>query len=186
VGGTAVITTFIRNETDHDGDGVPSLEEGMNTGQDTDGDGIPDYLDVDDDGDNVRTSVEIATGAGDPTAGGYRDTDEDGIPNYLDTDDDGDGIPTRREVTAQQQDPTKNLNAGGIPWYLDSFTTNRYDGEIQFVIENVIRRRYQSTVEIENLKLKNQAGDEEEISFTRYNLGFYNSAPVSTTLTPEN
>lgn len=57
---------------DHDNDGIPSYLEDLNGDRylrvlpagvvnpdDTDGDGIPDFLDVDDDGDNVLTRVEI-------------------------------------------------------------------------------------------------------------------------------
>lgn len=185
VGGTVVINTIAIDETDHDKDGIPSVDEGMNEGRDTDGDGIPDYLDIDDDGDNVKTSVEIANAGADPTAGGYRDTDGDGIPNYLDPDDDGDGVPTKFEVTAANQDPATNFNAAGIPKYLDRFSTERFDA-VDFVIENKIPVRYRSSIEIQNLKLKNQGGDGEEISFTTYNFGFFNSAPVETILLPSN
>jgi hypothetical protein len=188
IGGTAVISTIVRDETDHDKDGIPSVDEGMNEpngGRDTDGDGIPDYLDIDDDGDNVKTSVEIANAGDDPTAGGYRDTDRDGIPNYLDPDDDGDGVPTKFEVTADNQDPASNFAEGGLPRYLDLFSTERFD-EVDFVIENKIQVRYRSSIDIQNLKLKNQGGDGEEISFTTYNLGFFNSVPVETLLLPTN
>lgn len=57
---------------DHDGDGIDSYLEDLNGDRylrvlpagvvnpdDTDGDGIPDFLDIDDDGDNVMTKVEI-------------------------------------------------------------------------------------------------------------------------------
>lgn len=188
VGGTVVISTIVRDETDHDKDGIPSIDEGMNQGnggRDTDGDGIPDYLDIDDDGDNVKTSVEIANAGDDPTAGGYRDTDGDGIPNYLDPDDDGDGVPTKFEVTEANQDPTANFSPGGLPRYLDRFSTERFDA-VDFVIENKIPIRYRSSIDVQNLKLKNQGGDGEEISFTTYNLGFFNSAPVETILLPTN
>jgi hypothetical protein len=62
---------------DQDGDGIPSYQEDINkdgfmrvlaTGvvnpDDTDGDGIPDFLDVDDDGDNYTTKLEITKPAG--------------------------------------------------------------------------------------------------------------------------
>ena len=49
-------------------------------------DGIKDYLDTDDDGDNVLTIEEDVDRNGDPTDD---DTDVDGIKDYLDTDDDG-------------------------------------------------------------------------------------------------
>ena len=44
------VNLFVINETDHDGDGIPSSQEYDNDGDgvqdDTDGDGIPDYLDA--------------------------------------------------------------------------------------------------------------------------------------------
>src|SRR5690606_3331288 len=152
--------------------------EGMATLQDTDGDGIPDYLDVDDDGDNVPTATEIRVAVGDnPTEDGYPDTDGDGVPNHLDDDDDGDGVPTRREVTEDNQDPDNNINEGGnLKKYLDRFTKEEYTGEITFTIENVIPVTYNSTVEVRNLKLRNQGGDGEEISFTEKVLGTYSQS----------
>lgn len=185
LGGTVEITTIEREETDHDKDGILSVDEGMSTGLDTDQDGIPDFLDIDDDGDNVKTSVEIANAGDDPTAGGYRDTDEDGIPNYLDPDDDGDGVPTKFEVSQANQDPASNFNEGGIPKYLDQFSPDSFE-EVDFVIENKIPVRFRSSIDIQNLKLKNQGGDGEEISFTTYNLGFFNSASVEVILEPSN
>jgi len=185
VGGTVEITTIERDETDHDKDGILSVDEGMSADLDTDGDGIPDYLDIDDDGDNVKTSVEIANAGDDPTAGGYRDTDGDGTPNYLDPDDDEDGVPSKFEVTQANQDPASNFNEGGIPKYLDQFSPDSFN-EVDFVIENKIQVRFRSSIDIQNLKLKNQGGDGEEISFTTYNLGFFNSASVEAIVQPSN
>lgn len=191
VGGTVIITTSeifttIRDGIlDHDGDGVPSEEEGMNEGQDTDGDGIPDYLDLDDDGDNVPTSIERITNADDPTADGYRDTDEDGVPNYLDPDDDGDGVPTRLEVTEENLFPAQNQNAGNTsPRYLDEFATDRFPGEPGDLIENTIPVRYRSDVVVQNLQLRNRGGDGEEISFTLKNLGSFTSGTVENIIEP--
>jgi len=185
VGGTVLITTIERDETDHDKDGILSIDEGMSANLDTDGDGIPDYLDIDDDGDNVKTSVEIANAGDDPTAGGYRDTDGDGIPNYLDPDDDEDGVLSKFEVTLENQDPASNFNAGNIPKYLDLFSKESFN-EADFVIENKIQVRFRSSIDIQNLKLQNQGGDGEEISFTTYNLGFFNSASVEAIVEPSN
>jgi hypothetical protein len=185
VGGTVAISTIVRDETDHDKDGILSVEEGMSVDLDTDGDGIPNYYDIDDDGDNVKTSVEIANAGDDPTADGYRDTDGDGIPNYLDPDDDEDGVSSKLEVTQANQDPASNFNEGGIPKYLDLYSIDSFD-EVDFVIENKIPVRFRSSIDIQNLKLKNQGGDGEEISFTTYNLGFFNSAALQTILQPSN
>jgi len=101
---------FGANETDHDGDHVPSYLEDINgdgvftlADDDSDGDLFVDYFDSDDDGDGTPTKDEDLEpdpdpnvdsngdgipdndiGDGDPT---NDDTDGDGIPNYLDPDD---------------------------------------------------------------------------------------------------
>ncbi|HSI69295.1 MAG TPA: hypothetical protein VK941_03615 [Gillisia sp.] len=185
VGGEIIITTSIdynrtNNQPDHDGDGIPSSEEGMATLQDTDGDGIPDFLDIDDDGDNVPTSIERSLPIGDdPTADGYPDTDGDGIPNYLDPDDDGDGVPTRLEITEEEHNPHLVFNeAGNTRRYLDRFTVERFTGEVTS-IENKIPVTYTSVVEVRNLKLRNQGGDGEEISFTEKTLGIFSQSAQS-------
>jgi FKBP-type peptidyl-prolyl cis-trans isomerase FkpA len=54
---------------DHDRDGIKSYHEDRNGdgdyyNDDTDGDGVPDFLDVDDDGDNVITKFEIRNAEG--------------------------------------------------------------------------------------------------------------------------
>ncbi len=81
-----VTVTFV----DDDMDGVPTTDElgpnGLEDPLDTDGDCIPDYLDQDDDNDNVLTSVEVRDG--------IINTDQDSetgdtLPDYLDDDDDG-------------------------------------------------------------------------------------------------
>lgn len=78
---------------------------------DTDLDGIPDYIDFDDDGDNVPTNQELDTldldGDGDPLTN-FKDTDNDGIPDYLDNDDDNDGVLTIDEDTNQDLNPAND------------------------------------------------------------------------------
>ena len=74
-------------DLDHDGDGVPSIEEDRNGNgilidDDTDGDGTPDYLDEDDDGDGVLTRDEIIFN--DDGTIEYPDSNGNGIPDYLD------------------------------------------------------------------------------------------------------
>ncbi|WP_426432301.1 DUF6252 family protein [Winogradskyella sp. HB-48] len=105
---------------DDDGDGVPNVFEDFNgdgdlANDDTDMDGIANYLDDDDDGDSVPTSIELQLDAnGNPT-----DTDGDGDADYLDTDDDGDGILTINEDANMDGDPTNDDTDGnGIPDYL--------------------------------------------------------------------
>ncbi|MDA9240970.1 hypothetical protein OAC35_02650 [Flavobacteriaceae bacterium] len=75
------------NTTDHDADGINSIDEDLNgdhvfSNDDTDSDNIPNYRDRDDDGDGVLTADEYDVD-GDGVAD---DTDGDGIPDYLDND----------------------------------------------------------------------------------------------------
>lgn len=101
--------------TDTDGDGLSDVAENKLLGQDTDGDGIPDYLDEDDDNDNVLTIDELADPNGNGVPEDALDTDGDGIPNYLDVDDDGDGILTINEGPLTLQDSDED----GVLDYLD-------------------------------------------------------------------
>lgn len=136
--GTAFATVTVE---DDDNDGIPSDLEGRGemdengdfpNAQDSDDDGIPDYLDQDDDNDNVPTINEIDTddidGDGDPT--NNLDTDEDGIPDYLDEDDDGDGVNTILEDEDQDMNPRDdlNVNADGVtvPHYLNTLEDTPY------------------------------------------------------------
>ena len=138
--GTAYATVTIE---DDDNDGIPSDLEGRGEmdengdypdAQDSDGDVIPDYLDQDDDNDNVPTINEIDTddldGDDDPTTNPL-DTDGDGIPDYLDEDDDGDGVNTILEDENQDKNPRNdlNLNADGatVPHYLNTLENTPYE-----------------------------------------------------------
>ncbi|MDT0676322.1 hypothetical protein [Autumnicola musiva] len=180
--GTIVINTYYRdltNDADADGDGISNLNEGFNIdgGEhlDSDEDGIPDYLDIDDDNDNVLTRQERQNPDGDPTVGEeeYRDTDEDGIPNYLDTDDDGDGAPTRNEVNEENRlTPNLYLNPADVPFYLDR--QNPIFLENEEYIENIIpARRIRTYITILNFSLIKQDGSGEEIKFDEYDLGYF-------------
>lgn len=181
-GGTIVITSRLKNALDHDGDGVPSEVE-MNVEAkytahgypDTDGDGIPDYLDTDDDNDNVPTSVEInaAEVGTSQTAQGYPDTDGDGIPNYRDPDDDGDGVLTREEDWNESRDPTDDTNEEGIPHYLNAEISDRFPFESYRPTS--IRRSFRYTIELQDLTLVRQGGDGEQIRLQNYTLGTFDS-----------
>lgn len=75
------------NTTDHDGDGVNSINEDLDGNHifrddDTDSDNTPNYLDPDDDGDGILTKDEYDTDSN----GVPDDTDGDGTPDYLDND----------------------------------------------------------------------------------------------------
>ena len=127
--------------TDHDGDGIITIDEDVNNNQfffddedNTDGDAVNNFRDADDDNDGVNTRLEImlATEMVINDEGeeeeievfqALLDTDGDGINDHLDDDDDGDGIPTLDEINV-------NFNTGeitypdtdgdGTPDYLDS------------------------------------------------------------------
>ncbi len=92
--------------------------------QDTDGDGLFDYIDFDDDGDNIPTAFELdvfnTDGDNNPLTNPL-DTDQDGIPNYLDPDDDGDGVFTIDEDLNGDLDPTNDFTDPSIgPDYLNA------------------------------------------------------------------
>jgi hypothetical protein len=79
------LTTY--NSTDHDHDGINSIDEDLNgdhvfSNDDTDEDNLPNYRDADDDGDGVLTIDEYDA----DSDGVVDDTDGDGIPDYLDND----------------------------------------------------------------------------------------------------
>ncbi|PCI35221.1 MAG: hypothetical protein COB60_03825 [Flavobacteriaceae bacterium] len=76
------------NKSDHDGDGIDSIDEDLDNdgdvfNDDTDGDGRPNFADADDDGDGILTKDEDANNDGDLT---NDDSDGDGTPDYLDSD----------------------------------------------------------------------------------------------------
>ena len=73
------------NQSDHDRDGVLSINEdidgdGNPLNDDTDGDGLPNMNDFDDDGDGVPTFHELDRNMD----GVPDDTDNNGMPDYLD------------------------------------------------------------------------------------------------------
>lgn len=171
-GGEVIITSTIKNSDDHDGDGVPSAQEGISNNQDTDGDGIPDYLDIDDDGDNILTRIEIKVEAT-TTANGFPDSDADGIPDFLDEDDDNDNTLTRNEDWDKSGNPTNDRNDEGVPHYLNPEISDPF--EMASTTTNVISRSFRYFVTIENLTLINQGGDGEQIRLENYELGYYDS-----------
>lgn len=120
---TVIITATLIKD---DNDGIPAHLEDINGNgnlddDDTDGDGIPNYLDPDDDGDNVLTKDENPDPNGDGILDDAQDTDGDGIPDYLDNDDDGDGVLTRDEESdTQDQNPRNDVSDATVgPDYLN-------------------------------------------------------------------
>ncbi|NMH86075.1 hypothetical protein [Flavivirga algicola] len=115
--GTATIKTIL---TEDDNDGIPAELEDLNNNKnldddDTDGDTIPNYLDADDDGDNVLTKDEKPDPNDDGDFSDAQDTDGDGTPDYLDKDDDDDGVDTRDEENdTQDKNPANDITNGDI------------------------------------------------------------------------
>jgi FKBP-type peptidyl-prolyl cis-trans isomerase FkpA len=75
------------NVTDHDNDGVLTIDEDLDgdrdfENDDTDSDGFPNYRDNDDDGDGVLTKDELDKN----NDGIIDDANGDGVPDYLDPD----------------------------------------------------------------------------------------------------
>jgi hypothetical protein len=190
-GATVIVKTGFIDETanaDPDGDGLKNINEGWNAQgtniPDTDGDGIPDYLDKDDDGDNVPTRTEIANNVNDPVnTDGYRDTDEDGIPNYLDNDDDNDGVLTRLEVQegSELNPETFSSTGDGVPNYLNDQQTFSFEHG-KYITHN-IQRDYGYQILIENLKLT-KVGSSESIQYVTYNFGTLRASGIDFTQCP--
>jgi hypothetical protein len=67
--------------TDSDGDSLPDATEGF--AEDTDKDGILNYLDDDDDGDEIPTLAEHPDPNGDGLVDDAFDSDHNGVPDYL-------------------------------------------------------------------------------------------------------
>ncbi len=85
---------FFQENTDSDGDGIPSYLEDLdgdgnlnndNTDAEDEARGLPNYLDADDDNDGIPTIEEINLNP-DGTFFSFRDTDGDGIDDHLDID----------------------------------------------------------------------------------------------------
>ncbi len=118
-----ILLATIDCNADYDLDTIPTTDEDLNNNgnygdDDTDGDAIPDFIDEDDDGDFVLTTVEAVVTTNKDTLV-YLDTDGDQIPNYLDNDDDGDGMLTINEDYDGDMNPgNDDTNGDGIPDYM--------------------------------------------------------------------
>ena len=192
--GTVTIATRFTDETgdaDPDDDDLSNLREGWDPDginhQDTDGDGIPDYLDRDDDGDNVITRVErLVNEDSILDDNGEVDSDRDGIPNYLDDDDDGDGVETRLEVSEEDglTNPGSFSSTGdGVPNYLNDQQT-AFIQHNEYITHNITRNYgYQVTLRNFNLERKDD-GSGETIGFSSYQLGSLNETNIPFELCP--
>lgn len=145
---TAYIYTIL---TEDDNDGVSAEIEGYTN--DEDGDGIPDYIDIDDDGDNILTEDENPDPNGDGDVSDAQDTDDDGIPDYLDTDDDGDGVLTRDEENdSQDQRPNNDITDSEIGAdYLNPAIANTVDATAYR--QHSIEQTYQVSLTINDIDL---------------------------------
>jgi len=190
-GGMAVLEIRISDQDDDDSV-PPEIEDRNGNGNlfddDSDGDGIPDFLDTDDDNDNVLTASEeleavddngnvITDDNGDVV---YVDTDGDGVPNYLDNDDDGDGILTRNEDLNACDDPENpvlnpdnDLNADGLANYLNENATESRD--INVVKRNTITRSFFTQVFFTDITFENQ-NTGESLSFTNFIMGRFQTS----------
>lgn len=117
IAGTALIKTVL---TEDDNDGIPAILEDLNGNgdledDDTDEDGIPNYIDADDDGDNILTKNEAPDPNDDGDLSDAQDTDGNGTPDYLDKDDDGDGVNTRDEENdSEDENPANDITNSDI------------------------------------------------------------------------
>jgi len=178
---TAVITTLLIED---DNDGISASnedidEDGNLDNDDTDGDGLPNYLDFDDDGDNVPTGSENPDPNNDGDLSDAQDTDEDGIPDYLDNDDDGDGVLTRdEEFSSADQNPTNDIDNASIgPDYLNDMFSESVPASAYR--QHTVQQTYEIRCMVSNIQFSN---------LTQQTLDFGQLSPDQTdsrTLTPD-
>lgn len=173
-----VVTTLIED----DEDGIPFTDEGavvLDNGtidkansQNTDGDAYPDYLDLDDDGDNVSTIEEIDIVDNQVQ---FRDTDGDGIPNHLDPDDDNDGILTIDEDLNGDGNPANDttvIDGVAVPNYLTTVTAVAGTNEI-IKRKNSYKQIYTSVISfVDGFQLEN-GSEEIKYDVNQYIFGTY-------------
>ena len=180
-GGTVTIRISILEQDDDDG--IPAEVEDINGNgdpfdDDTDGDGIPDFLDIDDDNDNVFTiseEYEAIDENGEVIPGEFVDTDMDGTLNYRDNEDDGDGILTRYEDLNYCDDPENPaLNPGndldefGVPDYLNNQQTGSVT--IDILKPNRISRTFLTQIVFNDITFQNVNSD-ESLTYQNFPMG---------------
>ena len=182
-GGTVTIQISILAQDDDD-DVPAEIEDRNNNGDffddDSDGDGIPDFLDIDDDNDNVLTKseeLEREDDNGNIIPGEYTDTDNDGNRNYLDNNDDGDAVLTINEDLNYCDDPqnpalnpTNDINVDGLPHYLN----NQETGSVNITIlqSNVITRSFLTTIVFTDITFES-VNSNESLTFQNFPMGRY-------------
>ncbi len=160
--GTIVFSTILIED---DNDGIPADLEDINndgdlTNDDTDNDSIPNYLDSDDDGDNIPTINEKPDPNNDGILSDAQDTDQDGIPDYLDIDDDNDGVITRYEDSNNDNDPATDTTDPTIGYdYLNNQITQ--ETIINIYLDHTKTQTYTCVINAQNTILKNTNGVDE-------------------------
>ena len=176
--------------TEQDADGIPTEIENIDGINDYDMDGIPDFLDFDDDGDNVPTALEGVVLTEDGTAIDIalsRDFDGDGILDYLDVDDDGDGILTRNEDANMDLNPTNDNSDPDNPTVDDYLNPaiavetviNEYRPHIYIITDLTLG------ITITNTILINTSNGEELRDETIQSLGTYEAEDRTIIITPD-
>lgn len=194
--GILSLTTFV-DEVDNDG--IPSDDEGIEFTEegfvdtemslDTDFDGLLDFMDEDDDGDNVLTFVEC--GCIDPETNMVnldlaQDSDGDGIPDYLDEDDDNDGVLTINEDLDQNLNPANDFSDENsqMPDYLNPEVA--IVTEItEFRLHSFTRSNIEITASLTNLDLRNTNGEEVIRDITQLFLGTISGSGGTIMVTPD-
>lgn len=183
-GNFIITTTFLED----DEDGIPAEMEDLNGNgdlydDDTDGDGLPNFMDEDDDGDNVLTKTELIDydedDDDDNPLTDPQDTDEDGVPNYLDTDDDDDLVLTiDEENITQDENPSNDYTNPNLADYLNPqvYTT---EPATAYRIHN-IKQTFEVSLIVENISFPTLTQDE-------FDFGFLEDSRTSATrtVTPE-
>jgi hypothetical protein len=202
-GGTASLEIRVSDQDDNDG--VPPEREDINNNgdlfdDDSDGDGIPNFLDTDDDNDNVVTAIEaeaaldengnvITDSNGDVVyvnTDGDVDNEGNEIPDYLDDDDDNDNVATINEDLNVCEDPenpalnpANDLNADGLPNYLNQDASESIT--INVNKNNTITRTFFTQVVFNDITFENRNND-ESLTFTNFIMGRYTINNVSQVL----
>ena len=178
--GSAILKTVL---TEDDNDGVQADLEDRNGNadledDDTDGDGLPNYIDADDDGDNILTKNENPDPNGDGDLSDAQDTDLDGIPDYLDDDDDGDGTKTRDEENdSQDQNPANDITVSEFgPDYLNKDVANLETPAATAYRQHSITQTYAVTLIVTDFDL-------EVISVDVFDFGVLDDSSTSETRT---